>query len=769
MRKLAYILFMILLIAANAAVGQDTIDVVCQGADRFYRVDGVENSDWVWTLENEAGDTITTPVFAWEDFTDTDSVGNPVYGSEIEILWDVEPGTYSLSVEQTSNYISVEDSTSYIHCVNHELGKVIVVPGPEALAGDDMIACSSDNVYLGDASVTNSDSLLWETFGTGTFSVKTDLHPTYFPSEEDIASGSVTLSLIAFGQAGAEGCAPFPDMITITFGQPEIALSADIPLCYGENSGTVSASVSGGFGDYTFAWTGPDNFTANTAEISNLVSGMYYLSVTDSLGCMAEDSIEVTQPEELIAVIDSVVHVDCYGNMNGAARIMATGGTGSYTWSWNTDPPQTDSLATGLAAGEYIVTVTDENGCEAKDTVIITEPPPLVLTADSIDARCGGRFLGSIDLTVSGGTPFADGSYLYEWHDNTGVIATTEDIFDLEGDKLYWVYVTDSLGCIDSLDIYINEEKNVRIELEAITQILCYGDSSGSIEISVRPGNRNFTYEWYHNGVLIDTENQDLVNIPSGRYRVVVNDKDGCDDEMSFTLEDPEELLAEISPDPAEVCEGASLPLNGNPTGGTGGFIHFWTGDGAGYLNDTAIVNPEFSGAMTGTYRLIYNVTDSVGCFASDTIDIQVLPHADKLEELTVCENELPYTWYGHIFSGDSTLIDTVASVTEGCDTVRTLVLNTEPLLTDFEELTVCENELPYTWYGHVFSGDSTLVDTVASVTEGCDTVRTLVLNTEPLLTGLTRGTVMYSMATVLWLIRLPLLLQVAIPFALWY
>jgi len=125
-------------------------------------------------------------------------------------------------------------------------------------------------------------------------------------------------------------------------------------------------------------------------------------------------------------------------------------------------------------------------------------------------------------------------------------------------------------------------------------------------------------------------------------------------------------------------------------------------------------------------YRTAVNRSVTEGCDTVRTLVLNVEPLLTDFEELTVCENQLPYTWYGHVFSGDSTLVDTVASVTEGCDTVRTLVLNTEPLLTDFEELTVCENELPYTWYGHIFSGDSTLVDTVASVTEGCDTVRTL-------------------------------------------
>src|SRR5437773_7583243 len=92
---------------------------------------------------------------------------------------------------------------------------------------------------------------------------------------------------------------------------------------------------------------------------------------------------------------------------------------------------------------------------------------------------------------------------------------------------------------------------------------------------------------------------------------------------------------------------------------------------------------------------------------------------------IAVCNNQLPYTWLGHVFAGANTITDTVASTTGGCDTVRTLTLTVNALKTSTQTIAVCNNELQSTWLGHVFDGAYTLIDTVESTTGGCAMVRT--------------------------------------------
>jgi hypothetical protein len=85
-------------------------------------------------------------------------------------------------------------------------------------------------------------------------------------------------------------------------------------------------------------------------------------------------------------------------------------------------------------------------------------------------------------------------------------------------------------------------------------------------------------------------------------------------------------------------------------------------------------------------------------------LTLAVNPLLTSTQNITVCANQLPYTWLGHVFTGAATITDTVAG-NNSCDTIRTLTLAVNPLLTSTQNITVCANQLPYTWLGHVFTG----------------------------------------------------------------
>jgi len=698
---------MTLLAVTTLVAAQDpyVIDSVCVGADRDYRIDGESILDtYEWFITDTFGVTITSPSYI--DFEVVNSLGDTTWGSEINYTWN-DVGEFEILTLHYSEH----------GCDTFELGRVKVYEAPGVNAGVDQVVCSNEAIILSGDTAWNYSTILWETRGDGTFNFDDQLHPTYNQGTNDSIAGNVTLILTANGLAENGTCTPAIDSVFIQFSDPELSLISTDILCYNDSSGMIKVNVTGANPPYNFDWTGPDGYTASGDSIYGLASGKYIVTLIDAVGCTATDSVEITEPPELLAIIDSVKHVTCYGGSDGLAivevsggtqpysylwntpsadtdsianglpagiyvvtvtdqngciktdtieitepdellvlsdsvknvtcfggndgeaYVFVTGGTGDYTYEWNTTPIQDSSVAIDLFAGDYIVTITDEHGCEIKDTVTVTEPPAIVLSADSIDSKCGGEIPGLIDLTVSGGTPFTNEPYyLYEWHDTTGIIATTEDIDNLVGDKLYWVYVTDSLGCVDSLEMYINEEAKIRIKLEAIDSILCYGDSTGMIDISVQRGRPPYSYLWYQDGVVIDSVNQDLINIPAGFYRVVVNDRDGCDEEMSFTLKNPDELLASITPDSTEICEDDNIQFNGNPTGGTGAFTHLWTGDGATYLNEKDSVDPFFAGAPDGVYTLIYSVWDENGCFADDTTIITVYPNTYNTFDTTICE-----------------------------------------------------------------------------------------------------------------------------------
>src|SRR5205814_657476 len=153
-----------------------------------------------------------------------------------------------------------------------------------------------------------------------------------------------------------------------------------------------------------------------------------------------------------------------------------------------------------------------------------------------------------------------------------------------------------------------------------------------------------------------------------------------------------------------------------------------------------------FNGAATKIDR----VAGRNSCDTIRTLTLAVISLLTSTQNITVCANQLPYTWLGHVFNGAATITDTVAG-NNSCDTIRTLTLAVNPLLTSTQNITVCANQLPYTWLGHVFNGAATITDTVAG-SNSCDTIRTLTLAMNPLLTSTQNITVYENQLQYTWL-----------------
>ena len=141
----------------------------------------------------------------------------------------------------------------------------------------------------------------------------------------------------------------------ITVG-PSLGISAtgDNIICFAQNNGYATASVTGGTAPFTFIWSNG----ATTSSISNLASGGYTVTVTDGLGCIASVQVTITQPP---ALIGNVVSTPDNGSNNGSINLSPQGGTQPYSYAWSTGDNTQD--ISGLAAGSYSVTITDASGC----------------------------------------------------------------------------------------------------------------------------------------------------------------------------------------------------------------------------------------------------------------------------------------------------------------------------------------------------------------------------------------------------------------------
>jgi large repetitive protein len=276
------------------------------------------------------------------------------------------------------------------------------------------------------------------------------------PAGNEIAAsgGSYTLPSLSAGSysvsvVDANSCtSTFTRTLTSPANLVAAAAVSSFP-CFGQTGG-VSLTVTGGTPTYTYSWSGPSGFTATTQNITNRPAGTYNVTVTDSQSCTTTATATITGPTSAVAIaLDSKSNTTCNGSTNGIINITASGGTPGYTYAWSDGSTAQDR--TGLAAGTYIVTVTDMNGCTGTRSETITQPNPIVLSLTKVDPTCppganpainGNN--GSINLTVSGGTS----PYTYAWTTvgGGGLVPSVEDQIGLRT-GVYTVLVTDINNC----------------------------------------------------------------------------------------------------------------------------------------------------------------------------------------------------------------------------------------------------------------------------------------------------------------------------------
>ena len=362
--------------------------------------------------------------------------------------------------------------------------------------------------------------------------------------------------------------------------------------CFGNGTGSIDLTVSGGVGPYTYAWSN----NATQEDLQNLSSGVYTVVATDANGCTTTQTVTITQPQAPLALSTTQVNVLCFGNSTGSVNLTVTGGTAPYTYLWSNNGTVEDP--TGMAAGAYTVTVTDANGCTAQTSVTITQPQAgLALSTTQVNVLCFGNSTGSINLTVTGGTA----PYTYAWSNNT----TQEDPSNLAAGA-YTVTVTDANGCTATTTVTITQPGSA-VSVSATAQnILCL-NGTGGVNSTPSGGVAPYTYSWTNNATT-----QNITNLQAGSYTVTVQDANGCTANATGTV------AVTLSQVPVQILNltGTTVLTCTNPTivlQATGGVTYNWTG-GSTPQNDTNSLT------LPGTYTV--NMIDPNGCPVSQTITL---------------------------------------------------------------------------------------------------------------------------------------------------
>lgn len=373
---------------------------------------------------------------------------------------------------------------------------------------------------------------------------------------------------------------------------PAPSLSGSITSvgCAG-NDGAVDVTVTGGTPSYTYSWSSGQG----TEDISGIAAGTYTVVVTDANTCSTMSSFVVGIQPGLIDIASIVPSdVTCNGGNNGSADLTTTGGTMPFTYSWSTSDITED--VSGLTAGIYSVTVTDDLGCTATGTVTVNEPTALALSTTGNNITCNGANNGDVDLTVGGGTP----GYTYAWSNGDN----TQDISGL-APATYSVTVTDNNGCTETTSYTITEPAALSSS-HTETHVSCNGLSNGAVDLTASGGTPGYTYSW-SNGATT----QDISGLVQGTYNVTITDANGCTHTDAAVVTQPQVLIATASAVNVACFGESSGSANVDVNGGTSAYAYAWS--------NGAVTNPA-TGLSIGTYTVV--VTDANGCTATSSVTI---------------------------------------------------------------------------------------------------------------------------------------------------
>lgn len=453
--------------------------------------------------------------------------------------------------------------------------------------------------------------------GTGVYSYQWTGPNGFNATTQDVANlvaGTYTLAL-----TDNNGCAL--GVQTYVLNQPAAIAVTETHvnvLCFGAATGSIDITVTGGVtsvsGNYAFAWTGPNSFLATTEDLTNIAAGTYNLTITDDSGCTRNLVVNITQQPEII-ITPTTTPISCYGANDATISLAIAGGDPPYVANWS-------NLATGtfqdnLAAGTYVITVTDESGCDKQATVVINEAPIFTVNPVFTHVTCHGANDGSIALNLVGG----QAPVTLTWSDGSTQGTTRNNL----APGTYTATIFDGTPCQIVRTFTIVQPLALSIGANLTHATVCNDPQSGAIDLHPAGGTLPYTFAW-SNGATTE----DLAGLTSGNYAVTVTDANGCSSTKQYSITRPEPMAMTVDQDVQFNCDAHTVIQTNiaRASGGVPPFTYTWSGGtvtgGNGQMMNTDV---------NGTY--IVTATDAMGCTTNFTFEVntQRLGEADFLVE----------------------------------------------------------------------------------------------------------------------------------------
>ena len=331
-----------------------------------------------------------------------------------------------------------------------------------------------------------------------------------------------------------------------------------------------------------------------------LAAGEYSLLLTDQNNCTLDTTFIIGEPSELLVNEEEIVDASCDGQPDGSISFSVEGGNEPYSFIWSDDV--TTSNRSELAAGTYIVTITDEGDCAVTRSYTLENLSSISVEANTTAALCDQNN-GAIALLIDGGTaPFS-----FDWSsDDIGT-----DVQNPTGlaPGTYNVIVTDEVGCSATLtDIQVDGGSTPTLSILTVIPTIC-GETNGGATLEVMGGEAPFTFNW-SNG----SSEQDISNVGQGFYSLVLTDANDCvaTIDVTITCSDPCSLVVgTMGQEKLMACQTQSLEATYDATNemlGDDDIRLFVVHDGSGDMLGSTILNVSTDPIINYTSAMLPNV-----------------------------------------------------------------------------------------------------------------------------------------------------------------
>ena len=519
-------------------------------------------------------------------------------GNAVAWEWSADPNFSSIfSTEQIVDVSPTNSLTYYVRvreseCNTYATGQVrVTIHRFNYSLTPSHIICPNAQVQL---TVTNnsSDQLTYQWQGAGIVSGGNTNSPTVAPSTATTYTVTITNQM---------GCTTADQVeVTIDFITSSIGTTTH-NICHGYCEGTAEI-IANGIEPYSYNWSNGQS----TQTATGLCAGNYTVTVTDGNSCTTTNTVTISEPTAITINFTNIQEPICDGVGYGSATANVSGGTPGYSYQWDIND-YTTATNNECLVGANTVTVTDQNGCTATNTINLPAPGTLTSQTESVThVSCNGFCDGAISISASGGNQ----PYTYNW--SNGEHGT--EIHGLCAGR-YTITIVDADNCVSHQFANITEPDVLHTYIQESSPILCYGGTS-TINSITYGGTAPYAFLWSTNET-INTQ----INVPAGNYSIVVTDSHGCTAEANITISQPDELRISSSVTNQLCDNNCNGKIETSVIGGVQPYRYRWSNsETTSYIENLC----------HGDYSL--TVTDANGCQLYKEYNVTNLGYVPELD-----------------------------------------------------------------------------------------------------------------------------------------